>query len=501
MDSGELNKIAGGVIGALLVFMLLGFFSRLIYFGPEHHEEEDPLLAFAVEVADTGEAEAEEEIVDFAALLAEADPADGESEFNKCRACHSLEEGNNGVGPYLYDVVGRDIAGVEGFDYSEALAGIDGIWDLQNLFEFIHDPSEFAPGTKMTFAGLPDNQAKVNLIAFLNEQAPDPTPLVAPEPVGAQLDEEETETGTEVATEADVPVIEQPKVDSTDSDVKEAPLQREEEAEAAAGAAKEELADDEDIDNTATFDEQITVDEEVPGVEPPAGPVESLAGEQEEGVAPEALPGSDAPAGPEAVVDEEVETETRVLQDTTSGATEITEEDRPDPVPDTAAPEEPPAPEPGGEEVEAEEQPAPADEEAPGEGQAGAGQDAADGGAGFAHLLTAADIDAGEQAFRKCQACHSLEEGQNRVGPYLHGVVGRDIAGVGGYSYSDALANKEGVWDLPTLDAFLADPMNWAPGTKMAFPGVDDPQERVNLIAFLNQASDAPVDLGAGAGQ
>ena len=186
MDSGELNKIAGGVIGALLVFMLVGFFSRLIYFGPEHHEEGDPLLAFAVEVADTGEAEAEEEIVDFAALLAEADPADGESQFNKCRACHSLEQGNNGVGPYLYNVVGRDIASVEGFAYSDALAGIDGVWDLQNLFEFIHNPSEFAPGTKMTFAGIRSARDRADLLAWLNRS---PTrPCRSPSRPGERVD-------------------------------------------------------------------------------------------------------------------------------------------------------------------------------------------------------------------------------------------------------------------------------------------------------------------------
>ena len=92
--------------------------------------------------------------------------------------------------------------------------------------------------------------------------------------------------------------------------------------------------------------------------------------------------------------------------------------------------------------------------------------------------------------FRKCQACHKVEDGQNGVGPHLYGVVGREIAAVDGYSYSDALSGKDGAWDAAALDAFLANPREWAPGTKMSFAGLRKEDERANVIAYLNSIDD-----------
>ena len=96
---------------------------------------------------------------------------------------------------------------------------------------------------------------------------------------------------------------------------------------------------------------------------------------------------------------------------------------------------------------------------------------------------------AGERLFRRCQACHTLEEGKNRVGPHLHAVVGRPVAGVEGFNYSDALVALGGEWAPELLADFIADPKATVPGTKMAFAGLKDEQDRIDLITYLQQAS------------
>jgi cytochrome c len=111
-------------------------------------------------------------------------------------------------------------------------------------------------------------------------------------------------------------------------------------------------------------------------------------------------------------------------------------------------------------------------------------------------LLASANVDAGQAAAKKCAACHVWDQSnRNNVGPGLHGVVGRPIAKHEGFQYSSALAGKGGNWDFEALNGFIKNPKGWAPGTKMAFAGVNDPKERANIIAFLNQQSDSPKPL------
>ena len=94
----------------------------------------------------------------FTELLATADPAAGEKVFAKCMACHTIDQGApNGIGPNLYGTVGEDIGkGKGGFAFSDALSGKGGKWTFDNLDKWLTSPKAFAPGTKMTFAGLPD---------------------------------------------------------------------------------------------------------------------------------------------------------------------------------------------------------------------------------------------------------------------------------------------------------------------------------------------------------
>lgn len=99
----------------------------------------------------------------------------------------------------------------------------------------------------------------------------------------------------------------------------------------------------------------------------------------------------------------------------------------------------------------------------------------------------AQDAAAGATVFRQCQACHVVDQEQNRVGPHLVGIVGRPVASVEGFNYSDAMrAYGEGkVWDAETLTTYLADPRGTVEGTRMAFAGVKDPTQLADLIAYL----------------
>jgi cytochrome c len=112
--------------------------------------------------------------------------------------------------------------------------------------------------------------------------------------------------------------------------------------------------------------------------------------------------------------------------------------------------------------------------------------------------LATADPAKGQQTFNKCMACHNADKGgANQLGPNLWGVIGEPIGQGKGFAFSDALAKKGGNWDWHSLDEWLTSPRGFAPGTKMTFAGLGDPQDRANVIAFLNQHSDSPKPLPA----
>jgi cytochrome c len=112
--------------------------------------------------------------------LASADPAKGEAVFKKCVACHNADKGGaNALGPNLWGILGEPIGKGHGFAFSEALAGKGGSWDWNSLSEWLSNPRKFAPGTKMTFAGLSSPEDRANVIAFLNSRSDAPKPLPA----------------------------------------------------------------------------------------------------------------------------------------------------------------------------------------------------------------------------------------------------------------------------------------------------------------------------------
>ena len=167
LDTMTLTKILGAFCGALLIFLIGKWAGESLYHvgGGGHGEEQ--AMGYAIETGGDGGSAEPEEAVDFETLLASADSAKGEKVFSKCRACHKIEPGANGTGPTLYGVVGRPVDSVDGFDYSGALEQVADVWTPEHLNGFLENPKGYAPGTKMSFAGLKKPEDRADLIAYL----------------------------------------------------------------------------------------------------------------------------------------------------------------------------------------------------------------------------------------------------------------------------------------------------------------------------------------------
>jgi cytochrome c len=171
------NTIAGWVLAGGIVALGLSIVSGM-YFHGEAPEKE----GFAVAAEAGGEAGGAA-AVPIATLLATADIAKGEAVFKKCAACHTIAQGGpNGIGPNLWAAMGKPHGHVAGFSYSDALKSVPGNWDFEGMDKWLANPKKYAPGTKMTFAGLGNPEERANLIAYLNAQGsnlPLPTPPAA----------------------------------------------------------------------------------------------------------------------------------------------------------------------------------------------------------------------------------------------------------------------------------------------------------------------------------
>ncbi|HET7283005.1 MAG TPA: cytochrome c family protein [Sphingomicrobium sp.] len=167
------NTIAGWVLFAGIVAL-----GSSIVAGELFHSERPEKMGYpiaGVQEEGAGAAAAEQPIEVY---LAKADPAKGQQTFNKCMACHNADKGGaNQLGPNLWNVIGEPIGQGKGFAFSDALSKKGGTWNWDNLSQWLTSPRAFAPGTKMTFAGLGDPQDRANVIAFLNTHSDAPKPL------------------------------------------------------------------------------------------------------------------------------------------------------------------------------------------------------------------------------------------------------------------------------------------------------------------------------------
>lgn len=176
MDSLELTKITSAVLLALLVMVGTKTFMQIAAAPHGSHEIvgfELPKPAPASEAGDAGSAAAGEAPAAFdpaavAGMVASASAENGAKTFKACGACHSAEQGGaSKVGPPLWGVAGRDIASVDGFKYSDSLSGKEGDWTPEHLAAFLHNPKEWAPGTKMSFKGVTDTGKLADLVAYI----------------------------------------------------------------------------------------------------------------------------------------------------------------------------------------------------------------------------------------------------------------------------------------------------------------------------------------------
>lgn len=170
MDSFEINKIIGALLGAAVLIFVINMIGDGVFPGPQRHADAGQAAAPEA-AAGAGPAAPAAPVV-----VAEPAAADGKAEngakvFKKCAACHSVEAADgHKIGPNLHAVAGRAIGKAAGFSFSPAMAGHGGEWSDAALSAYLAAPKTYIPGNKMAFAGLPKPQDRADVIAYLRQQ-------------------------------------------------------------------------------------------------------------------------------------------------------------------------------------------------------------------------------------------------------------------------------------------------------------------------------------------
>jgi len=175
MDSFEINKIVAAVLVVFLVVFGIGKVSDIIF-----HVEKPNTSAYKVEVstASSTQDSSTDQLVDITALLAMGNVDDAKKVWKKCSACHSIKkDGKNKIGPALYNVLGRNVAALNDYKYSKALAIYGKSWTFKEMNGFLTKPQAYIKGTKMAFAGLKKEKDRASIILFMNQNSDNPLPL------------------------------------------------------------------------------------------------------------------------------------------------------------------------------------------------------------------------------------------------------------------------------------------------------------------------------------
>ncbi len=178
MDSFEFNKIIAAILLVALLVIGIGKISDLVFY-----VKKPETSGYKVEVPKSSSNQAtakeqKEEKVDISKLLSMGTVEHGEKVFKKCSACHVVNKGGeNKIGPALYGVMGRNVAAIQDYKYSKAMANYNKVWTFEEMNGYLRKPQAYIKGTKMAFAGLRKEKDRASVILYLNQNSDNPIPL------------------------------------------------------------------------------------------------------------------------------------------------------------------------------------------------------------------------------------------------------------------------------------------------------------------------------------
>jgi cytochrome c len=189
MNSWEMNKVIGAVLGTILFILAVKMIVIPIVFYVPPPAKPGYVVQGVEEATSSGTAAqtpAQEATPDWGTVLPKADAAQGQQVAQRCAQCHDWSKGGpDKIGPNLWGVIGRPRGSKPGFSYSSAMSSSHDPWTFDKLFVYLKSPASMVPGTKMTFAGLRSAQDRINLIAYLRTQSDSPMAIPPPSPKAA----------------------------------------------------------------------------------------------------------------------------------------------------------------------------------------------------------------------------------------------------------------------------------------------------------------------------